>query len=139
MARIELVMNYILGSQVRKIKAGGASPKGTKLGVQIEGVKVAASSESVGFNVGLGRKSKNNVVGLKSLDSKHHSVVVIFENHDPNVVYGDNTTSTNSLGFKNLISSSSLPSSLQFKMSKDKFKIRVVELIELMIRLARFL
>lgn len=103
------------GTRDRKPNMGVAGSKGINLGVRMQGARAAMSNGLVGFHVVLGKKSKSKLAGPRILDPKNHSVVAINENHDPNVSLDGKNTTGNSLGVKNLISSSSLPDSLKLK------------------------
>lgn len=54
------------------------------MGLRKVGANVGSKTLLGGFKVGSAKKSKDWVVGLKSLDLKHYSVVLIDENNNPN-------------------------------------------------------
>lgn len=92
------------------------------MGVRKEGPRVDSSSAIGGLKLDLGKRNKYKVDGPRSLDSKHHSVVVIKENKDPNLQTGGSGMSTNGLGFTNLVPKSSFPDILKGQRPNDSMK-----------------
>lgn len=69
-----------------------------------------------GSSSGLGRKQKDGKNDSRTLDPAKHTMVVIKENRNPNLVNDINPK--NNLGFKNLVSPSSLSTFLKEKTVK---------------------
>lgn len=110
------------GSMTRKSKPDSASPNGLKLGIRKEGPIASSSNVIGGFNIGLGRKHKDEIDGPRTLDFKHHSVVVIKENKNPNLQTSGSGIWNNGLGFRNLIPKNSFPDFLKDQGLKDPMK-----------------
>lgn len=56
------------------------------LGLRRDRKGVRSKGPGVGFKVGPSKKSKEWVVGFQSLDPKNHSVVILDENSNPNIL-----------------------------------------------------
>lgn len=62
-------------------------------------------------------------MGFGLLEPKQHSFVVLDENVNPNFLDKGDGSADSCLGFKNLISPSSLPPTIKSKLSKDQLRI----------------
>lgn len=111
--------NSSKGTRVEgKLKAGKSrlnldGHKNESLGLQKEGLGSGIKSGGTGFKVGSSRKIKERVIGLRDLDPKNYSVVVLDENCDPNLLVSKEESARTTLGFKNLINLNLLPSALK--------------------------
>lgn len=96
-----------------------------ELGVRKEGFRISNSKGLIRFHVGASKQASKNIkFGPHILDPQHHSVVVIKENKNPNVDYGDSSSKTNGLDFKNLVPPNSLHDALKETMASNYLEFR---------------
>lgn len=96
--------------------------KNINLGLRKVESNVGSKALGGGFKIGSARKSKDWAVGLKSLDPKNHSVVVMDENSNPNfsnLFAGKHVIDSTIPTFQQHVSTPSLSNALR----KDKGKL----------------
>lgn len=125
-------LSYPIGDSRSKGMGAGAGLKPTKpmqkstgsksgnLGLRKDVLGSGSRPGVVGFKVGAGKKSRERPAGIKELDSKSHSMVVLDENSNPNFQTVLNDNQDFNLGFMNLIDPNTLPPALKNKMANVK-------------------
>lgn len=69
---------------------------------------VGSNGNGGGFKVGLSRRSKERIVGFKTLDPRNHSVVILDENSNLNLLLSVDESLNFGSGLKNLLQPSFL-------------------------------